>query len=442
MNISVKTLVFFALGISSIAAGGSSAQTVSTTKKRIPQDTAAVALNNLLTAAQDAASRQDYATAAAKYQEFLAQKPDDATVHYNLGYVYSAMQRPADAKDEYEKAISLDPKMAPAYQNLGLTLIPSDPAAAIEPLQHAAELEPGNARTKWLLGTALEAAGKLPAAIEQYEAARKLDDKDADIRNSLGFALLRAGRTSEAETALREALALHPAGSAAAEAHKGLARALIEEKKLDAAAAELGAYLQAEPNDAAARVDRASLLVDLTQYDEALGELDRAAAAHPEDLRALKLRALVFYHVKRYDDAIPVLQKAISLAPQDSNLPALLGRIYLEKKDYPNAVRALVVAFKMDTSSTEALGDLVTAQYLDKNYPATLQGLDLLSQRKPLPAGSWFVRATCYDKLGQPAQALDAYKKFLEINTDQNNDMYFEASARVRTLKRELEKRK
>jgi tetratricopeptide (TPR) repeat protein len=137
-----------------------------------------------------------------------------------------------------------------------------------------------------------------------------------------------------------------------------------------------------------------------------------------------------------------VLQKAASLAPQDSNFPAQLGRIYLEKKDYPNAVKALIVAFKMDTSSTDALSDLVTAQYLNKNYPATLQGLDLLAQRKTLPAGSWFVRATCYDKLGQPAQALEAYKKFLEMNTDQNNDMYFEASARVRTLKRELDKKK
>jgi len=28
------------------------------------------------------------------------------------------------------------------------------------------------------------------------------------------------------------------------------------------------------------------------------------------------------------------------------------------------------------------------------------------------------------------------------MNTDQNNDMYFEASARVRTLKRELDKKK
>jgi hypothetical protein len=38
--------------------------------------------------------------------------------------------------------------------------------------------------------------------------------------------------------------------------------------------------------------------------------------------------------------------------------------------------------------------------------------------------------------------ALHAYNKFLEMNKDENSDMYFEASARVRTLTRELDKKK
>ena len=104
-------------------AGSAAGQTVGTSKKKIPQDPAAVELNRLLAVAQDAVNQQDYATAAQDYQAYLAKKPDDAVVHYDLGYVYTAMQRPADAKTEYEKAIALDPKMASAYQNLGLTLI-------------------------------------------------------------------------------------------------------------------------------------------------------------------------------------------------------------------------------------------------------------------------------------------------------------------------------
>jgi Flp pilus assembly protein TadD len=430
-----------ALGIYLAAAVASSAQTVGTSRTRIPQDAAAVALNNLLAQAQAAMDRKDYEAAVQAYQEYLAKKPDDATVHYDLGYAYTAMQKVAEAKTEYEKAISIDPKMAAAYQNLGLTLLTSDPPASVAPLQKAAELLPGDARAKWLLGTALEKNGKLDSAIDQFEAARKLDDKDPDITTSLGHALLGAGRPREAESVYREALSSHAEGADLGRAHIGLAQALIAQKKIEEAATELTAYLKGRPDDANVRMELAAELAELGKNDEALAELDRATAGAPENLRALKLRVQIASQRKHYDDAIPPLQKAIVLAPQDVDLVAQLGHVYLEKKDYPNAVNELIVAFKMNPASNDVLGELVTAQYLNKNYSGALQGLDALSQRKTLPMGSWFIRATCYDKLGQLAQALDAYKKFLELNTDQNNDMYFEASARVRTLNRELKKK-
>jgi Flp pilus assembly protein TadD len=415
-----------------------SAQTVGTSRTKIPQDPGAIELNRLLTAAQDAVSKQDYASAAQDYQAYLAKKPDDAVAHYDLGYAYTALQKPADAQREYEKAIALDPKMAPAYQNLGVTLLPTDSAAAIEPLQHAAELTPEDARTKWLLGIALEATKKDAQAIEQYQAAERLDAKSVEIRNSLGFALLKTGRASDAEAAFREALALQPTGEAADQSHKGLLQALLAEKKNDEAATEMGAYLAAHPGDPAMQLEHASLLLDAGKDDDALAELDKAATAGPESLRALKLRTLIYFRKKQYDNAVPVLLKAIALAPQDPDLAAQLGHVYLEKKDYPNAVNTLVVAIKMNPQSIDVLKDLVTAEYLNKNYPATLHGLDVLAQRETPPPGSWFVRATCYDKLGQAKPALDSYKKFLEMNKDDNSDMYFEASARVRTLTREL----
>ncbi len=419
----------------------SSAQNVSTSKKRIPQDPAAVALNTLLAQAQSAMDRKDYQAAVQSYQEYLAKKPDDATVHYDLGYAYTALQKPTDAKAEYEKAISLDPKMASAYQNLGLTLLPTDPAAALEPLQRAAEMMPDDARSKWLLGTALEMNGKIELAIVQYQAARKLDDQDPEIRNSLGNALLITGHLSEAEAMYREALSLDHNAEPLRQSHRGLAEALIAQKKLEEAAHELAAYLELRPSDAGARIERASVLIDLGKYDDAFAELDRSAAAGPESLRALKLRTQIAFQTKHYDAALAALQKAIVLAPHDPDLAAQLGHMYLEKKDYPQAVNQLIVAFKMNPASNDVLRDLITAQYLNKNYPATLQGLDMLSQRETLPTGSWFIRATCYDKLGQQLQALEAYKKFLELNKDHNNDMYFEASARVRTLTREIKKK-
>jgi tetratricopeptide (TPR) repeat protein len=413
-------------------------QSAGATKKRIPADPAEVALNNLLSTAQTAMDRKDFQTAAQTYQDYLAKKPDDALVHFNLGYAWMAMKKLSDARGEYERAISLDPQMAPAYLNLGLTLIDTDPSAAAAPLQKAVEMMPNQAGPKFLLGTALEENHKFPQAIEQYQAAEGIDGTDFNIRFSLGRALLSAGRPTEAEPELRAAAGMRPN---MAPAHLGLARSLIEQKRLDEGAAELAKYLELQPNDVNARLERASALLDMKKYEDALAELDQAVSAGPEGVRALKLRSQIYFEKQRFDDAILVLQKARPLAPNDLLIPALLGHLYLEKKAYGEAVRELTAAYNMAPNSDDVLKDLVLAQYMNKNYPAALDGIDLLSKRESLPPGSWFMRADCYDKLGRSADALEAYQRFLALNKDENNDMYFEASARVRTLARELKKR-
>lgn len=414
-----------------------SAQTPS--KKHIPADPAEVALSNLLASAQAAMDRKDFPAAAQNFQDYLAKKPDDAPAHFGLGFAFMSMQKLPEAKGEYEKAISLDPKMAPAYLNLGLTLVDTDPAAAVAPLQKALELSPNQPGPKFLLGVAFEKTHKLPEAIEQYQAADALDGADFNIRFALGRVLLDTGHASEAEPEFRAAADIRPDNAVA---RLGLARSLVMQKHLDEGAAELEKYLAMQPEDVSARVERASVLVDMAKYEDALAELDKAANHGPEGLRALKLRSQIYFEKKRYADAVPVLQKALALAPQDTDLPARLGHVYLENKQYANAIPPLIAAFKMDPSSDDVLKDLIVAQYLNTNYPAALEGIDLLSKRETLPAGSWFMRATCYDKLAQPANALQAYQRFLQLNKDTNNDMYFEATARARTLTRELQNKK
>ena len=439
MNASSKTLVASALLIASLAAAHAAcAQVVGTSHQRIPRDPEAVALNNLLADAQTALDGKDYAAAAKDYQSYLEKKPDDAAVHFQLGYAYTAMQKLDDAKLQYQKAIELNPEMSEAYLNLGLALLDSDPKAAIAPLQKAAELLPTQPRAKFALGVANERSGNAAQAVEQYRAAEKLDDHDFETHFALGRTLLNSGHPAEAEPEFRAALALK---NDSLPSRLGLAKSLAAQKKSDAAAQELDSYLKMAPADHTAQIERASLLFDAGKLDEALAALDRAANGQPESLPALKLRANILYQKKQFNDLLPVLQKAIALAPQDPNLQAQLGHAYLEKKDYPNAVQQLTAAMKANPS-LDVLNDLVAAEYLSKNYGAALSGLDILAQHEELPFGSWFIRATCYDRLGQVPQALAAYQKFLQLNKDETSDMYFEATARARTLERELKNKK
>ncbi len=206
MNQRWKYFGYRALCVLSLAAASVRAQTVSVNKTHIASDPAEVALNNLLVAAQTAIDAKDYQTAAQDYRDYLTKKPDDALVHFQLGYAYSAMQKPEAAKPEYETAISLDPKMPAAYLNLGLTLLSSDPGAAIAPLQKAVELSPDQANPKFILGTALERSGQVAPAIAQYEAAEKLDDSNGELHAALGRVYLRASRPADAEPQFRASL--------------------------------------------------------------------------------------------------------------------------------------------------------------------------------------------------------------------------------------------
>ncbi len=122
MNLRLRTAACCALCLAIGAFQACYPQTVGISKKRIPADPAEAALNTLLTTAQAAMERKDFPTAVQNYQDYLAKKPDDAQAHFNLAYALMSMEKLSEAKGEYEKAISLDPKMGPAYLNLGLTL--------------------------------------------------------------------------------------------------------------------------------------------------------------------------------------------------------------------------------------------------------------------------------------------------------------------------------
>jgi Flp pilus assembly protein TadD len=392
----------------------------------------------LLRQAEDAIDKKDYAAALQPLQTYLAQRPDDAVAHFQLGYAYSGLEHEEEAKGEYAKAIALNPKLAAAHLNLGLTLLDRDPAGAVEPFRRAAELLPDQSRPRYLLGVALERSGKFSEAVEQYELARGLGPKDYEIRFALGRTLLRADRAAEAEIQFREALALR---ADSAPARLGLSQSLLAQKKPEGAVEELRTYLRQQPQDQESRQQLVSLLISLKRYDRALGELDRGDAMQPS-VASYRLRAQIYVEQNLWPQAAEVLQKALQLAPQDAELHARLGRVWLGKRDFAAAERELRQALQMDPMQTDALRDLLAVYYLGEKYQAALEVLDLLDRRLPPNAGSWFVRATCYDRLERKAEALAAYEKFLELDQGRNDKQDFQARQRIHLLKQELEQRK
>ena len=395
-------------------------------------------LNDLLDEAQHDIDANQFEAALVPLQKFLAEKPDIAWAHFQLAYAYTALKRPDEARAEYERATTLDPKMSEAFLNLGILLSEKDPAAAVAPLRRAVDLLPAQSRPRFLLGHAQERSGDIPGAVESYEGALHLDPSDVEAEIHLGNLYVGLKRYSDAETKFRAALELEPKSP---QALLGLAETLDAQKKPEAAAAYRD-YLAVQPDTPGAESRTVHLLLEQKQYDAALAELDRADAGQPPTLDSLRSRADIQIAQKKWDDSIVTLHKAIALAPNDAQLHGGLGRVYMQKRDFPNAEKEIKAALQLDKNNLVYWKDLRTTYYLAGNWSATLAAQDLLAKTETPGAGEWFIRALCYDNLRQPKPALEAYEKFLALDQDKNPDQVWQAQQRSKVLRRMLDQKR
>jgi Flp pilus assembly protein TadD len=395
-------------------------------------------LNDLLNEAQRDIDKSDFEAAISPLQKVLAEEPDFAYAHFQIAYVYTALKRTEDARGEYERAISLDPKMAEAYLNLGILMLDARPADAIAPLRKAIELLPAQSRPRSLLAVALDRSGDEAGAVEAFEGVLHLDPRDMTALNYLAWFSLRKNKPADAETRFRQALEIQPGDLSAL---KGLAESLDAQKKPEAADAYL-AFLAIQPQNSAVRARLVHLLLDQKKYDTALAELDRGDAGRPPALDSLRLRADIQIAQNHLDDAIATLGGAIALAPNDAQLHGGLGRLFLQKRDFPAAEKELNVAIQLDRNNLTYWKDLSSTFYLAGNYPGALAALDVIAKSETPGAGAWFIRALCYDKLSQAQLAFDAYQKFLELAPDKDSNQVWQAQQRSKLLRRLLDQKR
>lgn len=107
--------------------------------------------------------------------------------------------------------LSAHPHVAKAHHLMATTLMKMGTLdKALPHARLAAQLQPSNAASRWVLGICLSGGGDLAGAIREFRAGCELAPNDAQAWNNLGQSLLEARQYSQAETALRRGLALTP----------------------------------------------------------------------------------------------------------------------------------------------------------------------------------------------------------------------------------------
>jgi tetratricopeptide (TPR) repeat protein len=144
-------------------------------------------IDELVAAAEQAEESQDFATAENLYTTAMRADPNDPVLPFNLGNVFDALTRPAEAKIAWQIAVARDPAFAEAWYNLAL---------------------------------AAEDEGHADLAIAEYRRAVQARPDYGDAQFNLALLLTRLDRCAEALTVWERFLALDPGSKQAATARK------------------------------------------------------------------------------------------------------------------------------------------------------------------------------------------------------------------------------
>lgn len=155
-------------------------------------------------------------------------------------------------------------------------------AEALETLERARDLDPGNHQVPLALGFCLVRMGRLDEAAMQYEAALAIRPEDPHALRGFGEILTRLTRFDDAITAYRQAHELDPGESAALERLAGLYERTNRLQDMDDAVAT---GLRLRPGDPRLRYHRAVLFRRRDDPEAALAILDALSREElPPDL--------------------------------------------------------------------------------------------------------------------------------------------------------------
>jgi tetratricopeptide (TPR) repeat protein len=156
--------------------------------------------------ADAAVGNRQWQLALQLHRRVLELEPGNCLALYHLGYILGKLDERQLEVETYEQAAacgySNDDRL---FFNLGMAYVElSEPDKALEALERAVRLNPGNAENHFGLGYIARLAGQGPRAVKALETAIDLSEDHLDARNLLAVIYLDQGLLEQAKTQLQE----------------------------------------------------------------------------------------------------------------------------------------------------------------------------------------------------------------------------------------------
>ena len=340
------------------------------------------AIAKLYAEAKAAQSNNDNQTAIAKYEQILSLSPRLAPVYNNLGILYIAEHDLPKAAAILEQGLKIDPHMKSATALLGLTLFQmAEFDRAEHYLRSAIRNDPKDVNSRTLLAkdlmnlhrdddatselrsvVAIDAGNQeawyllgkayLGSSIKAMQKAGEIDPDSVLSHEMAGEVMESLKNTDGALVEYRKAIQMAPTRPGL---HLHLADLLSEMGNWESARKEYLAELNNDPNNCTARWMAAhSLLENEGASDSASGELNESIQQCSGLTGARIDRAKVLTSQKNFDAALEDLLFARKTSPDDPTVHFLLAQVYRAQNRKTEAVGELGIYRRLKEAARDA----------------------------------------------------------------------------------------
>ena len=209
------------------------------------------------------------------------------------------------------------------------------------------------------LGTALQALGRTPEAMELLRAAVERAPGVASHAVNLGIVLCGCGDHAAAEGVLRRAIGVDPSN---ADAHFNLGNAVHGLGRPQEAAALYRCAANLRPGYADAYVNLGNVLKETGEVPAAAAAYQSAILAQPDCTVAMNNAACLLRTLGRFDDAEDLLRRALRLEPDRAALHDNLGSVLKDAGDLDAAIACFRRALELDPGNAATHSNLAYAR--------------------------------------------------------------------------------
>jgi tetratricopeptide (TPR) repeat protein len=375
-----------------------------------------------------------------------AASPKSSYLHYLKALLHTNQGEFAQALQEYEEALKLDPQSAFICQQAAeLSLEMGRLDKALEMAQRLVELSPENPQAQYLLGNirwarnepaearaafektlelkpdfheALFALGNLLSIESPEKARRYLEDylaqnpgNSAEAAYQLSLMAQRSGRLADAATYLKRSIAQDPANL---QSRIQLGQLYEMMRDTQSAVAEYREVLQRDPDNVALLDHLGELLYAVDDAAGARGLFEKAKALAPANATTCLWLALLAEGDLKFDEAARHIRESEALA-DDPSLHLRLSYYLTQGNRLEEAVEVLETAHKRWPDNTE-LAYFLALGYDDLRKPAkAIELLRAVVRGQPEHRDARFQLGAMYEKTGDIGKAEEQFRELLKV---------------------------